>query len=165
MKNRTLIALLTVTLCGAYVCTGCQSVRKKFVRQKKKNTEDKFIPILEPVEYAATMVTNADRYRHHYQTYRIWERELLAGLDRQESDKRLQYSLGQLIVNLETMAQWTPDNKKARLQEVLGSYRTAGDYFETSEALRNRTSFISKLKRFERSMRSELQPDMVFPRE
>lgn len=162
MKVNRLWVLMIVTLCASLFLSGCQSVRKKFVRQKKKNAEDKFIPILEPIDYGTSEVSQAERYGHHYQTYRIWERELMAGIERGEADKRLEYYMDQLVVNLESLIKWVPEERQGSLQEVLVDYQSASEYFKTPNAFRNRAGFVSRLKRYERNMRKEFKPNIVF---
>ncbi len=154
---------MALTVCAAVFLSGCQSLRRKFVRQKKKPADEKFIPILEPIEYEASRVSKVERYTHHYQTYRVWERELMAGLERGETDKRMAYFLDQLVVNLESLTKWAPEERAQPLQDILGNYRSAADYFQRPESFRNKAGFVSKLKRYERTMRRDFRPDKIFP--
>lgn len=165
MRPRRVQVTLVVTVCAAVCLSGCQSLRRKFVRQKKKAAEEKFIPILEPIEYETSSVSPAERYDHHYQTYRVWERELMAGLERSETDKRLQFFMEQLTVNLESLSKWAPEEKRPQLEQVLTDYRRAADYFQQPAAFRNQSGFVSKLKRYERSMRQDFKTEKVFPPE
>lgn len=163
MKNSKWLAVAVAVLCAAMVLSGCQSLRQKFVRKKKADREDKFIPILEPVEYEASDVSRFERYSHHYQTYRVWERELMAGLERDMPDKRLEFFLTELVANLEGMIKWAPEAKAAGLQDVLTEYRAALPYFESSQAFRNEAGFVSKLRRYERNVRQNFSPKKVYP--
>ena len=163
MKNRKWLAVAVGTLCAAVFLSGCQTLRQKFVRKKKSDKEDKFIPILEPVEYEAHDVSRAERYGHHYQTYRVWERELMAGLERDMPDKRLEFFLNELVTNIEGMIKWAPEDMGDQLQGVLTEYRSALSYFQSSDAFRNEAGLVSKLRRYERDIRRNFSPSKIYP--
>ncbi len=152
---------VAVILVSAIALTGCQPLKQKFVR-KKKVKADKFVPILEPVDYKAESVSAERRYNHYYLTYRIWERELMENIQRDESDKRVREALDKLIVQLQEMDEWVSIEKKQRLNELTEKYQSMSEYFERPRPMRNVKSFESKLKRYERIMRKELKTEMVF---
>lgn len=144
------------------VCSSCQPLRKKFTRKKNEEKVEKFIPILEPVDYAESSVSIQQKYNHHYLIYRVWEKELMAGLEHGESDKRMKYSLEQLLSNLEEMEKVVPLEKKMVLTQILDQYRSAYAYFDKPKALRNDDSLISDLRKYERETRKNLKPEIVF---
>ena len=45
---------------------GCSTLRKKFVRQKKKEDKQEFVPVLDPVDYPDVVKTAGGIYEHHY---------------------------------------------------------------------------------------------------
>lgn len=146
----------------AVTCSSCQPLRKKFTRKKKQDKEEKFIPILEPIDYAESNITRQQKYNHHYLIYRVWEKELVAGLERDDSDKRLKYALEQLMLSLEEMGNVVTLDKKTALNEVLEHYRASLNYFEKTKAIRNHDSYISQLRKLERVVRKNLKPEIVF---
>ncbi|MGE0269166.1 MAG: hypothetical protein AB7S78_12010 [Candidatus Omnitrophota bacterium] len=161
-KKRKYFVNICILLGVALICSGCQPLKKKFTRKKKEEKEEKFIPILEPVDYGESNVSQQQRYNHHYLIYRVWEKEFVAGLERDDSDKRLKYALEQVIINLEEMGNLIPLDKKKTLNETLEHYRVSLNFLEKSKALRNYDSYISQLRRFERDVRRNLKPDIVF---
>lgn len=144
------------------VCSSCQPLRKKFTRKKNEEKTEKFIPILEPVDYAESSVSIQQKYNHHYLIYRVWEKELMAGLEHGENDKRMRHSLEQLLSNLEEMEKVVPLEKKMVLTQILDQYKSANAYFDKPKALRNNDSFISDLRKYERETRKNLKPEIVF---
>ncbi len=53
LRNKGKLSLLIVMVITITITSlGCESLRKKFVRQKKKDVKDKdIIPVLDPIEY------------------------------------------------------------------------------------------------------------------
>ncbi|MBP9854095.1 MAG: hypothetical protein KBD53_04425 [Candidatus Omnitrophica bacterium] len=145
--------------------SGCQPLRQKFIRKKTKERESKFIPILEPVDYVAASISAPQQYKQHYLIYAVWQKELLSGLEHDDNDKRLKYSLEQLISHLEEMVKFVPEVNKKTLNDVLVQYKSSQNYFEKPEAFRNYDSYISQLHKFERIVRKQLKPEIIFPAE
>lgn len=140
---------------------GCQPLKQKFIR-KKAPKADKFIPILQPIEYEAQTASPERQYNHYYLIYRVWEKELAQAVEQKESDKRLKEALLQIVTQLEEMDDWVSIDKKQRLGQVLAEYRSLNEYFEKSPVMRNADAFQSKLRKYERIMRKELKTELVF---
>ena len=151
----SLICMLSLT------AFGCQPLKQKFTR-KKAPKADKFIPILQPIEYEAQSVSPERQYNHYYLIYRVWEKELVKAVEQKESDKRLKEALLQIVTQLEEMDDWVSIDKKQRLGQVLADYRGLEEYFEKSPVMRNPDAFQSKLRKYERVMRKELKTELVF---
>ena len=79
---------------GSFILSsiGCEPLRKKFVRQKKKDENaQQFIPVLDPIDYPAAVYSAEEGYRKHYSLWRVWHKELMVSLDEQGIDRRQKY--------------------------------------------------------------------------
>ena len=128
-QGRWLLGGLIVILCAVSLA-GCGSLRKKFTRTPKTKAADTFIPVLEPVEYAAAEETPAQVYAQHYSMVKIYFRDLGDMLGaRDSSDKRELYVFTQLLSHFDAMVALLDDAGResaallrARIEDVLKSY-------------------------------------------
>ena len=91
--------LILLFLFGTLTSSGCTPLRKKFTRKKKEDKEQnqKFIPVLEPVDYPEKIYSSLDRYKHHYSLWKVWEKDLIQTIEEDGSDKRQKYLLSQAV--------------------------------------------------------------------
>ena len=95
----TVIVFLLVGLAAG----GCEPLRKKFIRQKKKDKEQSLeaAPVLEPLEYPEKVYSPKELYKKHYSLWQAWHTDLLTAIDDEGSLKRQLYDLSQAMVQLE----------------------------------------------------------------
>ncbi len=138
MKNRRLrnqrtvfVFFLLGLFCLTTLMTGCEPLRKKFTRKKKVGKENlEYEPILDPIEYPEKVYDPKADYRYYYSLFRVWEKELIAGLDDQASLKRLNYFLNNMIVQLEGMEKLIIENKVKGLKVLVKSFNEIQDDFK-----------------------------------
>src|SRR5262245_48984541 len=94
------LAVLSVSL------SGCEPLRKKFTRKKKADKKEKFIPVLEPVDYPPSRVSSLEQYKYHFSLWQVWNKEMGQLADDPNTDKRLDYLYEQIIQELEEMKRW-----------------------------------------------------------
>ena len=103
-------------------------MRKKFTRKKKdKEESEKFIPVLEPVDYPQKTYSSQERYKQHYSLWQVWNRDLIQAIQKEDSDKRQKYLLGQMIERLEAMKEVLADEKQKELVVMINDLKKETD--------------------------------------
>ena len=101
---RAFVIFVVITSLGLS-SIGCEPIRKKFIRQKKKDTTSgKMIPVLEPELYPSKENDPYAAYVHHYNLFKLWIRDLNAVLEAKAATKKQQYVYTQALKHLDAMA-------------------------------------------------------------
>lgn len=104
---------------------GCEPLRKKFTRQKKGDMqEQEYEPVLDPIDYPEKIYDPKADYAYRFSLLRVWEKELMAGIDDRASGKRLQYFLNNIIVQLEEMNKLVTEDKKSALTKAIQDFQS-----------------------------------------
>ncbi len=145
-------AFLLVTLGSS----GCQPLRKKFIRQKKKGQQDSEItPILEPIEYPEKVHSPEDLYKEHYSFWQVWYGDLLAAIDDQESQKRQVYNLDKAIAHLEEMKRLLLPQQQRNLKMFIESLKELKGRLRQPSVLGSPTSVRLELESIGKKIRQE----------
>jgi len=120
LRRFTLNTSFICSLCVVFLAiSGCTPLRKKFTRKKKdKQANQKFIPVLDPIDYPEKVYSAAEKYKYHYSLWKVWNKDLLQVLERNGSEKRQKYLLDQAIVQLKEMQNSLSDEKKAGFAQL-----------------------------------------------
>lgn len=141
---------------------GCASLRKKFVRQKKKAAQaEEFIPVLDPIDYAPAVVSAEERYAYHYSLWKVWYGDLIENIEHQESDKKQKYLLGQVVVQLEEMGKRLGEEKRKELNVSIGEWETIRALYEKPAPMRSTSSLKRKIEASAQKIRRQFNPDAV----
>ncbi|MFA5088464.1 MAG: hypothetical protein WC552_05455 [Candidatus Omnitrophota bacterium] len=153
---KTIIFLLIIIT----VFSGCEPLRKKFTRAKKKTSQEKtgFLPVLEPVDYPEKKETAESRYKYHYQLCRVWLQDFLTSLDEKASQKKVRYALRQIIKQLEEMGNLLTAEK----QEAITKYRESFTVVETEVSKPPAMQDVLGMKRKVIRLRRQLTEDFIF---
>lgn len=160
------ISIYICCLCAVVLTvSSCTPLRRKFTRKKKKDREQsqKFIPVLEPVDYPDKVYSSQERYKRHYDLWRIWDRDLLQVIDQDGSDKRQRYVLGQSIEQLEEMKKFLGDTKQAELAGLIDVLREVQRVYKKPALMRNKFSIKKKIERNAKKIRSEFASNLSLP--
>jgi len=131
-------------LVAALSVDGCEPLRKKFTRKKKKeNVENEAVPILEPIDYPAKVYSPSETYQHHYSLRQVWHNELLNLILEKGYDKRKLYLIDQVILNTQAMQNLLVEEGQASLAGSLEELRKVKADLEDPVPTRN----LSALKR------------------
>src|SRR3989338_1218458 len=111
---------VVVAVCAAVVFSGCEPLRKKFVRQKKKDASaaTEVVPILQPEVYPEKVFDPVKQYKQHYGLWGVWHKDYLSILEDNGSDKRQIYVLTQMAAQLEKMENLLAGEKKQGLKQL-----------------------------------------------
>ncbi len=147
--------LLIAFLCVGFLATviGCESLHKKFTREKKKTEESQFIPVLEPVDYPLKSVDPQEKYRYHYSMWSVWQRDLLKSIDEKGSIKQLKYLTSQMILQLEEMGKLLDDKSSVQLMPLIDQFKGVELEWNKSEGLRNDYLIKDRLERTSKEIR------------
>ena len=138
----------------------CEPLRKKFIRKKKsvENTSEKFIPVLDPIDYPPVEHSAWERYKLHYSLWRVWYRDLMTTIDEQGSDKRQRYLMDQMIVQMEEMDKWIVASKKSELSALISDLRKTEGALDDPAPMRNRSIFKSKIEQNAKKLQDGFKP-------
>ena len=141
--------------------SSCTPLRRKFTRKKKKDRGEsqKFIPVLEPIDYPPKIYSSLEKYKHHYSLWRVWDRDLLQTIDGNGSDKRQKYLLVQAIEKLEGMKELLTDEKKSEFTPLIDDLREVQQVYKKPVSMRNKFSIKKKIERNARKIRNGFAPD------
>jgi hypothetical protein len=148
-----------------FVVSGCAPLRKKFTRKKKEDsqTDQKFIPVLDPIDYPEKIYSAEQHYKHHYSLWQVWNKDLLQTLESDGSDKRQEYLLEQAIGQLEEMQKWLADAKQAELSELINELREVQQEYARPSSIRNQFSTRKKIERVAQKVRAGFSTKNVLP--
>jgi len=153
-------------LCAVFmIISGCAPLRKKFTRQKKKDrqTDPRFIPVLDPVEYPEKIYSTEEKYKYHYSLWKVWEKDFLQVLERNGSGKRQKFLLSQSIEQLEEMQVLLNDVKQAELKGLIDKLKIVRQDYDKPSSMRNKFSIRSKVGRNAKKIRNGFSPKVLFP--
>lgn len=153
MKNRIFVFCLLVLFVGGL--SGCEPLRKKFVRKKKETKQKEFIPVLQPVDYPARYQTPGEQYQYHYSMSKVWQKDLMTTLDEEASDKRVLYNLNEMITHMEAMEKILTGPKQADIQKWIMTAQNAAKQMEVPEAVRMQARMEKDLDELGKALRAE----------
>jgi hypothetical protein len=162
VTNRNIICFLCIV---ALLLSGCQPLRKKFTRKKKKEREEseKFIPILEPIDYPPRVYTLEQDYKKHYSLWKIWDTDLVQSIENNDSDKRQKYLLSKALGELEEMEALLGEGKQAGFGTILEQLREVQKEYEKPAVMRNKITIKKQLALRAKEIRNQYSPKHVFP--
>ena len=132
---------------------GCEPLRKKFTRKKKKErTEETEVPVLEPIEYPAKAYSPQAEYKKFYSLWRVWVKELSNGLDGNALKKRKVYMMNQAITSLAGMQSLLPAEKQGGLEKDIKKLQQMLKDFESPVMTRNISSWQNELRSIEKDV-------------
>jgi len=149
--------------------SGCEPLRKKFTRQKKKDKEgQEFVPVLDPVDYPDAVFSAPKAYQHHLNMWKVWYKDLSTALSENAGEKRLVYLVDQLLVQLGEMQNVLTGEKKSALGEVHAKVQAVRDDLTQPAAMRSNTEINRRMKLLDKQVRndfdfSDVENDLVKP--
>ncbi len=152
------LILLSVTVVSL---TGCQSFRKKFVRKKKEERKEKFIPVLEPIDYPAKIHTSEEQYKYSYSLWKVWSTDYVKSLEEKDSDKKQKYALVQALKALEDMKNAVNADKQAKLEEIITRVNELNSEYEKSTEIRSQYQMKSRMEKVMSQIRNEMNPKVM----
>jgi len=155
-------ALFVVVLCCQLMISGCEPLRRKFIRKKRKSSlEATADPILDPEAYPEKVYDAEQVYRSHYGLCLIWNKEIIANLEENMSDKKTLFSLNKLLNELREMELLVTEGSQDTIRIIKEKVEKIINEFSEQAAYRNNRSYIKKLGALDRQLRKELKLDKI----
>lgn len=143
-------------------CAGCEPLRKKFIRQKKKDKEDSRIqPILNPIDYPPATHSAMERYEAHYSLWKVWDREIMQAIHERKSDKKIRSLLEQMLAQLDGMRAQAAPERQGEIDGLRAAYQNVQASLDKPAALRNMYSLEKQLLANSKKIRRELNPKQL----
>ncbi len=161
--RRWLSTVCVLCLAFTVTLTGCEPLRKKFVRQKKKEkeTDDKFIPVLEPEVYQAKQVGPFEDYSQQYLLFNVWISDFGDNFQTMDNDKRLISDLDAALKSVKAMQKLSTGTLAESIAKITKQVEYLRGEYDQPEAFRNTSRMSSEVRSIERSLRRELKPELV----
>ena len=154
-------SLILFLVVAVGVTTGCEPLRKKFVRKKKDEEIEKPEVILDPQNYPAKIKTVLEAYSEHYGLWKVWFGELSRVEQESLGDKKVIATLTQMQVQIVEMQKLLSSQAQTRMGNVLFSLNELQKEFEKPENMRNKNYISSLLRSMDRIMRESFSPKKV----
>jgi len=154
--NGRVLFLISFVLILAVSSSGCESLRKKFRREKKKDKIVEDIPILEPIDYPETTHTPEELYKQHYSLFQVWFKELIEAVSDQDVGRKRQlYLLNQILVHLQEIKNLITEEKQESLSKKLDKLNRIKKDLEAPVSTRGMSSIVRELELLEKDLRDE----------
>jgi hypothetical protein len=99
--------------------SGCETVRRKFVRKAKTEKENPEEVIYVPQEYPVQVTSNEDMYRNYYTFWKSWHQELIEVLSEGQNHKKQVECINEVISNLNKMKDLLVPDAQGGLNEYI----------------------------------------------
>ena len=155
---------LTLMVCFAvFFSSGCEPLRKKFIRQKKVEKKIEDAPILTPIDYAPKNNSPQKRYEYQYSLFRVWYKELRQEMTETKfpSNQREQYLLGEMIARLQEMKKWIVAEKQEGMTASIKELENIEEQLKESSFFGNNVSMNTHIDRVEKKIRREFHPKVM----
>lgn len=110
-----LFFILAIFICAAFLLTGCESLRKKFTRTKKKSSSEEEM-IVSPRDYSENPLPVEVLYKQYFAFWKSWNQELVSALNDTDPHKKILVCVRESIKNLKNMSSYLVAEKKQGLQ-------------------------------------------------
>lgn len=156
-------SVLVLCLAVAVTSTGCEPLRKKFIRQKKKDVSDsdKFIPVLSPEEYPVKKAGPYDHYAQQYSLFTVWISDFSDNFQSMKNEKRMAGDLEAALKAIREMKSVVQAPVTDGLAAIEKQVEYVLEEYQKPQAFRNVSRMSSELRGIDRGVRKEFKPDMV----
>lgn len=162
IKTRALrYSVFVFLILAIFTNSGCEPLRKKFVRKKKDDQGRQINVILDPQDYPEQTKTPLDAYRQHYQLWKIWEGELSLAIEEARGDKKVLAAVERMQIELNAMQKILPPAEQKALESAIEDLTKINAEYEKGEAIRNRAIVSSVLNSHRRNVKNNFSPDKI----
>ena len=134
--------------------SGCEPFRKKFIRQKKKDeSQSQMIPVLDPIDYPAKVESPEDSYRQYFSLWQVWDKELVMRIGEHASDKKINFTFNQLLLQLTEMEKLLSGEKQQQLNQYITQLSALHNDLSQPAGVRNDRVIQSKIERIGKDLR------------
>lgn len=163
-ETRRWFSVLALCLVITIMFTGCASLKKKFIRQKKKDAsiDDKFIPVLEPEEYPVKKEGPYEHYAQQYTLFNVWISDFTDNFQGNiRNQKRMIADLQSALKAVREMKTVVQTPVIEGLAKIEKQVEYLLEEYQKPEAFRNTSRISSELRSVDRNVRKEFKPTSV----
>ena len=156
IKERILrrFQLVLCLLLVVVMASGCETLRKKFTRKKKEDKKEKFIPVLDPIDYPKALESPEEQYGFHYSMRAVWQNNLMDALnEKNDNPKRIQNFWEQTKTQMNAMSDWLSPEKKAEFHVLLEEAEALSREFDKPAVMRENALLRNKLMALDKKIR------------
>ena len=159
----SLKAFLFFSLMSVFLLTslGCEPLRKKFTRQKKKEQKEEFVPVLDPIDYPSAVRSPLQDYKHAYGLWKVWNKELLQEIERNDNEKRQRYLLNESVEQLHAMRNLIQENKREPLDQAIRNLNSVKAEYQLPAPMRQMSAIKRKIERNANAVINDLNPQTM----
>lgn len=161
--RRWWLSACALCLVVTVMCTGCEPLRKKFTRQKKKDKEatGDFIPVLEPQEYPVKKYGSLEQYGQQYALFNVWLSDFADNFETIENGKKLTNDLDDALKSLGEMSKLVKGPVVDGLENIKKQVQYLREEYAKPKAFRNVSRMTSEVRSAGMTMRKKLKPQMI----
>lgn len=141
--------------------TGCEPLRKKFMRQKKSTISQEALPVLEPIDYPQRVEAPENILRQQYGLWKVWFQEAMNSLQDKSTDKRIRFNLAQLSTQVERLQSLFSGDSVKMLKGYQGRLEKVKIKMDQPEGLRNTDSIRAELISIDKDFRAHFRPEVA----
>jgi hypothetical protein len=157
---RWILMVFLIVMVG--VGSGCEPLRKKFIRKKKTDAaEIQSTVILDPIDYPDIVKTAAQIYQQHYDLWKIWQSELEMIVADNANEKKVRYTLGQIEEQLNGMRDLLQKPAQEAMDLYIQDIQQLNSEFDKSAGFRNQSMISSKIRALRRNIKDHFAPNKV----
>lgn len=167
MKNQVskefegMVVFLAVVLAIAASLNGCAPLKKKFIRKKNADKENKFIPVLEPVDYEKEIYSTKQYYGQAYSLWMVWQKDLIQSFNDKSSLKNQKYLINQAITELRKMSKFLNEISKDKLNGIISEYESVNLELQDAFSIGNLGSIKRQIERNGKKVRLNYSPRLL----
>ena len=144
------------------VNSGCEPLRKKFIRKKKADAaETQSTVILDPIDYPDIVKSAKQIYQQHYDLWKVWQSELETIVADNANEKKVQYTLGQMKEQLNGMRDLLQKSAQEEMDRYIQDIGDLNSEFGKSAGFRNKTMISSKIRALRRNIKDHFAPNKI----
>lgn len=147
----------------AFSHAGCTPLKKKFIRQKKKDKDavSDFVPVLEPEVYPVKTTTPADEYARQYALLDVWISDFADNFTTVDNDKRMVSDVDTALKAADEMAALLKSPAADDLEAIKKQLVFLRGEYGKPASFRNVSRMTSELRDIDRNLRKKLKPVAV----
>lgn len=141
--------------------TGCQPLKKKFTRKKSTEQKDKFVPVLDPIDYGELTHTADHYYSQSYNLWKVWQKDFIYNLEKNSNEKNLKFLLNKIIVELTKMRDLLVESSQEDLSKIIESYQNTVKTLERPVVMRDNAAIIRRVESYGKKVRLNYSPRLL----
>lgn len=158
MKTCRFMALLLVVILASVNLSGCQTLRRKFIRKKDNVKEPELFLDLKDYPDAPTK----DMFHQHYLYVKGWVDELVIQLETGSNHKRMRYSIDMAINSLDQIKSYLNSEGKGQLETLyLQFLELKKKVYDSYQVTSNGNRLAKKANKLKRSFAKQFSYDDI----